>query len=96
MRNDIKRFAVKVCETTKMIRYVAAAIAVLFSLQTSAAVYLKAAAEGEERAVQNGESWATAYTDAQTALTAALAWANAPCFCSAEPLGIARFITNCT
>jgi hypothetical protein len=61
MRNDIKRFAVKVCETTKMIRYVAAAIAVLFSLQTSAAVYLKAAAEGEERAVQNGESWATAY-----------------------------------
>jgi hypothetical protein len=33
----------------------------LFSLQTSAAVYLKAAAEGEERAVQNGESWATAY-----------------------------------
>lgn len=56
-----------------MIRYVAAALAALFSLQTSAAVFLKAAAEGEVRAVQNGESWATAYTNAQDALTAALA-----------------------
>ena len=56
----------------KMIRYVAAALAALFTLQTSAAVYLKAAAAGEERAVQDGTSWATAYTDAQEALTAAL------------------------
>ena len=56
-----------------MIRYVAAALAALFTLQTSAAVYLKAAAEGEERAVQDGTSWATAYTKAQDALTAALA-----------------------
>ena len=37
MRNDIKRFSVKVCETMKMIRYVAAVLAALFSLQTSAA-----------------------------------------------------------
>ena len=59
-----------------MIRYVAAALAALFSLQTSAAVFLKAAAEGEVRAVQNGESWATAYTPAQDALTAALASAD--------------------
>lgn len=59
-----------------MIRYVAAALAALFSLQTSAAVFLKAPAEGEERAVQNGESWATAYTNAQEALTAALASAD--------------------
>lgn len=57
----------------KVIRYVAAAIAVLFSLQTSAAVFLRAAAEGEERAVQDGASWASAYTNAQEALTAALA-----------------------
>ena len=55
-----------------MIRYVAAALAALFSLQTSAAVFLKALAEGEERAV-DGTSWATAYTNAQDALTAALA-----------------------
>ena len=55
-----------------MIRYVAAALAALFTLQTSAAVYLKAAAAGEEREVQDGTSWATAYTDAQEALTAAL------------------------
>ena len=58
----------------KMIRYVVAALAALFSLQTSAAVYLKAlAADEEERAVQDGTSWATAYIDAQAALTAALA-----------------------
>lgn len=59
----------------KMIRYVAAALAALFSLQTSAAVFLKAAAEGEERTV-DGTSWATAYTNAQDALTAALASAD--------------------
>lgn len=58
-----------------MIRYVAAALAALFSLQTSAAVFLKAAAEGEERTV-DGTSWATAYTNAQDALTAALAEAD--------------------
>lgn len=60
----------------KMIRYVAAALAALFSLQTSAAVFLKAAAEGEERTTQNGTSWATAYTNAQEALDAALASAD--------------------
>ncbi|MGN0827776.1 MAG: hypothetical protein ACI4QD_07615, partial [Kiritimatiellia bacterium] len=57
----------------KMIRYVAAALAALFSLQTSAAVFLRAVAEGEERVVQDGTSWASAYTNAQEALTAALA-----------------------
>ena len=60
MRNNIKRFAVAV-------------LAALFTLQASAAVFLKALGEGEERTEQNGSSWATAYTDAQEALTAALA-----------------------
>ena len=68
MRNDIKRFAVAV-------------LAALFSLQTSAAVFLKAAGVNEERATLDGTSWA---------------WANAPCFCSAEPLEIDHFMTNCT
>ncbi|MDY5954963.1 MAG: hypothetical protein SPK06_05995, partial [Kiritimatiellia bacterium] len=57
----------------KMICYVAAALVALFSLQTSAAVFLRAAIEGEERTVQDGTSWASAYTNAQEALTAALA-----------------------
>ncbi len=67
----------------KMIRYVAVALAALFSLQTSAAVFLKAPAEGEERTVQNGESWATAYTNAQEALTAALASADGTLYVAA-------------
>ena len=65
-----------------MIRYVAAALAALFSLQTSAAVFLKAPAEGEERTV-DGTSWATAYTNAQEALTAALASADGTLYVAA-------------
>ena len=56
-----------------MIRYVAAALAALFSLQASAAVFLKALGVNEERTTVDGTSWATAYTDAKEALTAALA-----------------------
>lgn len=67
----------------KMIRYVAAALAALFSLQTSAAVFLKELGVNEERATQNGESWATAYTNAQEALTAALAEADGTLYVAA-------------
>ena len=67
----------------KMIRYVAAALAALFSLQTSAAVFLKAPAEGEERTTLDGTSWATAYTNAQEALTAALASADGTLYVAA-------------
>ena len=50
-----------------------AALAVAAPLAASAAVYLKPLAAGETRAVIDGASWATAYTNAHDAIPAAVA-----------------------
>ncbi len=52
---------------------VCAALAVAAPLTASAAVYLKPLAAGETRAVIDGASWATAYTNAHDAIPAAVA-----------------------
>ena len=66
----------------KMIRYVAAALAALFTLQASAAVFLKAAGENEERAT------------AQEALTAALASEDGTLYVAAGAATAAPDITD--